>query len=661
MFRKIIFACLCLFLATASYSAVTFEGLPFAVQAAREALAAPALDSAKCKDVAVEAVRLTTVFPNSSLVPEVLMLAASLQKAVGNYPEALALSRKVVETWPKAESAPEAFDIAWSLLTNDGKIPLKGADLAKNFAAALGNSSAGRYCLLAFNAYKTANRWQDALDAGALYLKSGSKSNDDAAFLLSYADVALLSGNSPHAQKSLEEFISRFADQPQIVPARTKLASIYKSAGNDAGANENHSQAWSAYQKNSKLPAWRETEVAHAAAQSLWELQVVARRKLDELTALSGSLNKGKTKSAVEAILSAYSQIMEVDPDLTPKALNAQGDVHARYADALLKEGFRTVTKPSKTESPYDAAMPEYNLAIALYNQAYDKAQQAEQSGEAQQAARYAASRAFEVTSDQGDVLYAWGLDLSRQGPEVDPAKGPKARIEYLAQTVTPLLKEGLNYKSAALNLAQVMPLKSEAARLRQTLDLPFLPVGRDMLAMSHGQITSLKSQASQLASTLTFGFQINSATPLAKDLEANYERTTNLAAYTQDALNTLYSALEPFALSAKPAATWDSLMTASFYDYTSACRTVQDNLNVCVASLSVQKDENAETLKNRLTKLQGHAASAEMTNLVSWHDFAARNDVRGSLADRLEARLAELDPGHFKIIGDPSANRKKP
>jgi hypothetical protein len=181
------------------------------------------------------------------------------------------------------------------------------------------------------------------------------------------------------------------------------------------------------------------------------------------------------------------------------------------------------------------------------------------------------------------------------------------------------------------------------------------------MYALSRQQLQSLRTQTTQLASSFTYGFDPSSTGSLAKNVEQGFDRSTEIAAMTQQTLKAMYASLQQCAPSGRSTTMWDSLMSASYYDYSTACRTVQDNLNVCMASLSMQKDDRADALKSRFSKLQNSAATHEMSNLMAFHDFASHNKVNCGLADRMEARLAELDPARFGTVGDPSANRRKP
>lgn len=661
MFRRILLVLILLTLCASVGFSVTFEGLPFALQAAKGSLATQPPDPAYRHEVALELERLCQVFPGSTLIPEALLLASQLEKSAGNSERALALARNVAVDFGTSESAPAAFEIAWQDFSAS-KVPFAAAEFTRSCAALIGTSRSS-YLKSAYESFRAAGRWKEALEVGAHFVRVAAVADLDMVFAVTLADVALRSGNTGLAQQTLAQTLANHGSESAAVAARVTLAAIYQSAGNPDAARQAYAESWSQYQKNRRTPAYSQNEVKQAAAEALWALQSEPRREFESFTVVNGSLDRNRAREKAEQLLRAYDEVSKTDPDaFSARCLNAQADIHARLADAMLKDGFKSVTNPSPDRAPYRDALPEYAQAARLYEQAYDQAEQAVQSAESRQASRYAATRAFEVVYDQGDVLFAWALELQRRAPQGDPGlHSENDRVAYIADKVVPLVHEGLAYKHQALDLATIMPLKSEAANARLSLDLAAQPVARELLASNHEQLAALKSQSTELASTFSMGFQVATAAPLARAVDEKFEVAMKRSAEVQSTLNALYASLEKCEPAPRTGAVWDSLLAASYFEYSVACRTVQDNLNTCVASLSLQSGESAQVLQKKLGKLQEASATYEMTNLLAWHEFASRNNVDSPLSDRMEARLAELDPAHFGILGDPSANRRKP
>jgi hypothetical protein len=219
MFRKILLLSALFIPVLYAFATATFDGLPQAVEAARKA----STDNASvCHDVAGQLVRLTGTYPNSSLVPEALYLAARLEKAAGNSDEALSLALHVVKSYPASDNASAAFDLAWNEMTKNGADPTAGVDLAHDLATALGTSpTAGRYYEIAFNTCRDAKRWKDALAIGNQYLKTCTVTMPYPQLVTALGDVALTAADTPLALQCLESFLNHYPKLPQIVAVRT--------------------------------------------------------------------------------------------------------------------------------------------------------------------------------------------------------------------------------------------------------------------------------------------------------------------------------------------------------------------------------------------------------------------------------------------------------
>ncbi len=663
MFRKILIISALFSAISCARAAATFDGLPQAVEAARQT---QPTNAAVCHDVAGELVRLTGTYPNSSLVPEALFLAARLENAAGNTEQALALAKHVVTSFPASENCPAAFDLAWNVLTRNGADPMAGEELAHDLATALGSSpTAGRYYEIAFNACRDAKHWKDALTIGNQYLKTCTVATPNPTLVLALGDVALMAADTPLAMQLLESYLNRYPKLPQIVAVRTKLGQMYTASGNETKAKENFSLAWTTWQKNSNRTEYNQTEVAQAAARALWELQAGPLKEFNDLTAISTYLDKNRAQRQMENLIAAYTQVMKTDQQMAPEALNAIGDAHARYADALLKQGFQYALNAGTPSIvvPYCYSSPEYQKAIASYSQAYERAAMQPGNAELQHVGQYGASRAFELTAGNGDAVFAWAIHLFEMAPKTDVGEhANQTRIAYLTKNVTPLLEEGLKCKTDALALVNTLPVQNQAKEVRQTLDMAVRPVIGDLYALSQSEIHKLETASTQLASSFKAGFQPNSTKTLAQSVEDNFAYTTQLSADVQKTLDNFCQIFQQNSLPEPSLAFWDNMITTSYYEYAAACRSMQNDLTACVGQLSVKKDDATLPLYTQLTKLQATGASEEFAGLVRWYDFSSQHQFKDPVADKLQARLAELDPIHYGGQNDTnSASRKKP
>ena len=673
MFRKSLLpAVLCVMLVSAVHPA-TLENLPQAVQVAREQLAASAPDSAACRLLAGDLLRLTGLYPLSSLVPEALFLAARLEKACGRAPEACRSAYRILMEFPQSDVAPAAFDLVWNELTQGGANSHLGADLARTFADRQKfPEAASRYYLLAFDAYRVGNRWREAAQVAARYVQTCPSCSLNAPLLLSMADVSLQAGDMENARRVLEDFLTRYPQVAQAVSARVTLASICQSSGQEDAAHEQYALAWSAFQKHADESAYRQPEISHAAAQALWILQNEPRREFAQLASITGPFREKPARAQAETLEKALTTVMLTDEDFAPACFNAMGDVYRQLGDALLAEGYRRVNAQTDEEPPYAAAMPEYSRSATAHAQAYEKTlQEHRHTGQARHdhpdwhaASVYAARQACDVTAGQGDAVYGWALELFNRAPNADPgALGSRARFDYLTATVVPRLTEGAAYTTRALDLAARWHTRGRAEPIPESLDLPLRPVAAELTRIQREQTREIASVSIQLSKSLAFGFQSSSAVSQAGGLDETFTQVADVAARTQAVLTSLHGTVRLWQQPAS-AGFWDSLTATACYDYATLCRTLQADLGIALAAFTLSpNDEQAQRVHRRLSKLQTVCATEEHSSLVRWHDWAAQCEVKHPLSERLEARLAELDPAYAGTRPDdlPSATRRKP
>jgi TolA-binding protein len=656
MFRKLIGIALCGALLSATAIAAGWETLPLSLESAKAQVQSPP-DKAADLQAAGELLRLTRLFPTSSIVPDALWIAAQLEQRSGLTHEATDLATQVVQTYPTTEAAQPAFEFVVTQLEGDGQLGT-AALLARTTAVGLGaQPQAGRYYLLAFHAYRRANMWREGTDVALLRLNNVSALPEPKT-LLDMADVALLAGNTAAAQQFLQDVIEHSPSSPEIVSAYCRLGGISSSQGNDAQATDHYARAWATFQKCRKNASTLEESVTHDAAQALWELQTPTRLELDNLTALDRPLQLKNMRRTLEALEEAYTQIRDTDPQSVPRALYALGEIHTQVADALLKDGFVRATNSGDVETPaYAAALPEYDRAAAFFADAYHKSP----SGVNENFCRKAAEHAFETTMGKGDAVFAWSLELLRRTPLTATGElSDQSRFAYLSTRVAPVAQEALTHRLQALNLAADLHVASEAGDLQQTLDLPLRPLTKELAALCEKQNQRATDASAQLAKSFAFGLGLTSITPLAATMETQFAQVTEFQTRYHDLLGTVYVRLQAGKAETHTLAVWDSMLASAYFDYSNLCRRVEDDMAVCAANLAPQQDETAQSLRKRVTKVLNQSSQDERTALADWHDLAARYGIHQPLGKNLEARLAELDPARYPRTDDtPSADRK--
>ncbi len=664
MFRKVIVLLACITVAIGTAWSAEISDLEEGIRLTR-ALLNESADSALCHFVVEKMITLCDRAPASPFAPEALSLSAELSEKFGHHKLATDLAARVFENYPASAFALPSFDFAWKLLTDDGLNPEAGAELCLSMATSLKTDPAAiDYYRRAMDTYQQANLWDKAAEVGIKYFDQCAGANPDAVLLLALSDAALKKGDSPLAVRGLTRFISQYPNLPQVVTARYQIGQIAVAEGNTQLANEHFSRAWSLYQKNRRKGEYNQPAIARAAADALWTLQIEPKRQYESRTAPDLPLTKGQ-RSQADELHEAFTQVMITDHEFAPRCFSAIGDVHTHLADALLGQGFRNVVARSggSAQPPYSDAMPEYNKAVAAYLQAWERGALEPHNPDAATAARYAAERAFEVQVGQGDAVMGWAFELMAQAPREAPgAGGANERFSYLTTTVTPLIVEGLNYKTEALKLTERMPVAALAEPVRDGLDLPVRAVTNELSRLCANENKTVLSQSAQLASSASMGYSAVSGGDIAASLKTNFDRATEYGKEYNRVLDKFYASMVQSRVPETCQVYWDSLLIAEYTNYTETCRSLQTNLAVCLANLPAQGDDRVNTLRKQLSRLQADGASEEYAGLVRWHKWAYSNGVDHRLNDPLAARLAELDPVHYSSPDDlPSASRRKP
>lgn len=672
MFRKSLHSLLfCILLTTVVHSAM-LESLPQAVQIAREQISSAALDSASCRVLCEDLLRLADTYSTSSLVPDALWLAARLERLANRNAESLALLKRLITGYPESEAASDAFDVAWQQFAEKGHWS-DGADLACQIALARTPSDVNsRYWFAAFEGYRQANRWTDAADVAANYLQNCPSCTLRADVMLAMADVALQAGDMANARTILESFLVRYPQLPQSVTGRVRLADVYRASGDERAANENYSLAWSAFQKRGNESAYRQPEVANAAAYALWTLQREPLRNFQQLTLISGSFREKATREQLAALEASLQEIIRADESFAPVCFNAIGDLYRQMGDAMLAAGYRNLKTEPDGDAPYTGAQAEYASAIAAYSQSAVQAASGQVHAGAAcfdhpdwyAASVYASEQLLDVAMGQSNAVFAWALELNQRAPQADPGiLGSRTRFDYIVNNVLPVIEQGVLSMSQALELASSTNARSNAIGAA-SLDLPIQPVAGELVRIHDEQMRQVAAASTQFAKSLSFGMQSTSVINQSEELGRIFEEAGEVAAQTQTALTGLCALIAPWESSGISMSFWDSLTVSTYYEYASLCRLMESDLTVVLAAFKSDfDDDRGQRFRNRLQKLQLSCATEEYASLVRWHELASKNAIQSPLADRMAIRLAELDPAYAGSRPDefPSANRRKP
>lgn len=643
--------------------------LPGAIQTAEQLLAEAKTDTAACRTAAADLYRLCGEFPASALTPQGLFLAADLDQRLGRFDEALAARKRILENYAATETAPQAFESVFNGLTGSPAAAEEAAELAKRFAESR-TAGASHYWLLALRQYTRAGNWTEAAAAGAIAQETAGRSGLPATDLLSWADAALLAGETAPAARALETYVANYRELPQIISVRQRLGGIYSAQANPAAAQEQFARAWSEFQKNRKKPEYNQPQIAAAASAALLAMQTAPRREFELMTMPERAVDKRVAARKAAELVDAYTLAMAADPAQAPTAFNAVGDVHARLGDALLKNGFRAAMAGGLPagQTPYADALPEYTKAFAAYSLSCERSLTTETGGnllaagpQTDPAARYAAQRAFEVASGQADAVFAWALAVNARAPQTGLGPdSPDIRFKYFAETAAPLFIYGLELEAAALAFADKQALAKPAAEARQNLDLPLRPLATSLLELTTGQNRRALTASNQLAATFARGFQNSATADFTDAAEREFGRATAFASQTQDLLNSLLSGLDRCNPPPAAFAYWNDRLVAGFHDYATLCRAMQNDLAVCAANLKLRNDDSALMLRKRLAKLEARGSAEEHAGLLRWYKFTADREWDHPLNAALQTRLSEIDPETFGGRDDwPSANRK--
>jgi len=663
MFRKTITLLFAITIWAGISTGQTATDLPSAIEQAN-LLLTEKTDSAACRELAATLIRLGEAQPASEYAPAAFFAAARLKEKSNHTTNAVKIAQRLWTAYPASPLARDAFNLAWNIETRQGQSPLAGAKLALSMAAAQGSNATARfYYRRAFDIYQQNDWWRSAADAGEDYLTHCARSAPDAELIMALAAVAFKAGDTELATRAYREFTVLFPNLPLVVTAYAGLGRIHAAAGQSDAAADYYLRAWTIYQKNRKQGEYSQPEVTQAAAQALWAMQTDARRAFESHTSPDQTVGKSILRETAQ-LEEAYRQVAQTDPQMIPQVFMAIGDVRARLGDALLAEGFRAAFASATPVQavPYEAALPEYERAVAAYSMAWEKASLAPENAQSSQIARRAAEAAFEASVGQGDALIAWSVEMMKFAPTRQPGnEGNEPRFQFVANRVAPLALQAVKKKTASFSLTQHMPVMALAEQIKPGLDSPLRVVAGEIFALCGEEMRAVSKDASQLAGLQAMGFQSTGQTSLVQSLENDFACMTRINSAANSVLLDLYAAGIACCEQGEERSYWDGLLVGFYSQSTGLCQSVQTDMAAALSRLS-REDATTAPLRSRLNRLQANAASQEYAGLVNWYRWSGEYDVQHPDNKLMAARLAKLDPLNYGTPYDlPSASRKGP
>lgn len=637
---------------------------PKTLQNATDYLAGKSADPATAVELSNQLLTCVDTYPTSSLVAEALISVVKINTWIGKLDQAAAAAKKIVEDQPESDFTAEAYRIAWNYYTQEGKKPLAGVDLTLNLAHKLGKTATALdYYKKSIEIYRDAKRWKEATEVGIEYLANLGTAQPYPPILITLADVALKEGNTALAKESLESFIQKFGTLPHAVTARTELGMVYSALGDENAANENYSLAWTTFQKNRSKSEYNQEEITQAAAEALWQMQIKSQRQFEEKTAFGTTFKAKTVRQMVEGLTKGFDEVALTDPEYAARAFNATGDTYSRFADLLLQDGYRTSNANGITikNPPFAAAMPEYTRAIAAYSRASEQATLHGNEHENKNAGDYAATRTFELTAGQGDILFAWAMDLEKHGTK-NQKEQQTDKLNYMAANVLPVLNQALTYKQQALDFADRSNLASQAMHCRKSLDNALKPAVEDLFTLCREDWNMLKANSTQLASAYTRSSEPAMAKPITESVASSQTVAKSDAEKCFASVTELHATLQKCKPLKETRDYWNDALLTIHNEYASVCQTTQTYLEVCQTSAAKANTENAQLSKEKLTKLQTACSTEEYATLARAYELASQYNIAGTTCDRLLGRLAELDPRKYGNLQEiNSASRKRP
>ncbi len=584
---------------------------------------------------------------------DALWLSAQLYAKGEKYSECVTSCRQLWESYPQAPVAAQACELAGTVTADRLGKPLEAAELFEKRALAYPQEKYAEHLWRsAVTYYEKACAWERAADCAQKYIEHYGKQPSTADMKIELANIWMKGDKVNQAEQTLLAFIRNYADAPQSVTARYMLGRIYESKGETKNAYEQWNQAWTSYERVSKSGKLSE-EIRHAAGQALYALQTPKWDAYRHACALASKPSSTENpKAMAEELVANYNRVMQTDPDLAMQALIAQAQVCEELGNYLLQRGYSDYTSAKgKTQGPaHAAAKEEYARAIALYERAWDYALQQKATPELDKLSQQAASRAIDLRVGNGDLTFAWAMQLRQSLPSATgTAQGWNERFDGLTRQVYPVLMEGLGYYKDARATAVRMRQPWGTERAQSALTTPFESYTADLYGVDRSAWDGAKTAATQIVGSIEKNRETSTALPQLAQLESGWERVTTFEEQTWKCSREMVLALHEVHSSPENRTSWEDYTLSYSNDYAACCREVATKLDGAVTKLRANNATGTEELQNRLRNLSKECSTQEYQSLESAYKLSEELAITTPASDRILERLATLNPKEYR------------
>jgi len=583
-----------------------------------------------------------------------LLLSAKLYAKAEKYPECVTSCLQLLDTYPKMAAAPEACELAGTVMADRLGKGLEAAELfEKRVLAYPQEKEAEQFLAHACDLYEKADDWSHAAGCAQKYLDNFGNGPSAMDMRLNLAHCWLMQGKTERAQQSLIELAQRYSNEPLTVVARQTLSEIYENKGATAKANEERRQAWAWYEQHAKSGEKMSGEVRKAAAQALFDLQTMQRAEYHRACAfVPNAVSKVNPKPLAEELIDNYSWVILTDANLAMKAYIAQAEVCEELGNFLLQQGYVRYAnaRTGQDALPDKAAKEEYLRAIAYYQQAWDYALVHPQTPELTWLSEQAAARAVELRIGNGDLAFGWASQLRRALPVwTGTTHALEQRFDGLNARVYPVLMEGLALYEEAQASAKTMGQSALAERARYGLIVPFEPFVADLITVNRNAWEVATTAAVQIAGSAKMPGTAATALPQFEQLEAACQRSSSFAQQTANRSREIMMALREVHVSPENQTAWEERILNYFNDYAAFCRDMAARLDGTCGELKANKTTRTDELQSRLHGLSRQCMAQESEQLESAYRLCEELAITSPASEKILERLVALNPREYR------------
>jgi tetratricopeptide (TPR) repeat protein len=627
------------------------------LQKGQQILKATRWDPAELQQTAQNLASGATKCANDEKGSEALLLSARLYAKAEKYPLCVKNCLQLLDTYPKTTWAPEACELAGTIMADCQNKSLDAAKLfEKRILAFPKEKEAERFLHHAYQLYARARDWNQAADCAQRYLDTYANGSWATEMRLNLAQCWWKQGKTERAQQELSDFAKRYPKEAPSVVARLTLGELYWSKGATQKACEQWQQAWTLYGQLSKSSGRMNGEVRSAAAQALWNLQSPLRTEYRQTCAfIPNSVSQRDPRPLAKTLISNYDQIMTTDAQWTIKSCIAQGEVCEELGNFLLQQGYVRYAKThgSNGMSPDKDAKDEYRRAIGYYEQAWQYAQTQQQTPKTSWWSDWAAARAVELRFGNGDLAYARAAQLRQALPAWrGTTQGLEQCFDGLNTKIYPMLMEGLTQYREAQAPAKKMGQSALAERARYGLIKPFESFMTDLMSVNQSAWEAAKTAATQVAGSVKMSQQ-GTALPQYEQLKAAYDRSYTFAQQTTNRSREILMALRDAHIAPEAQTTWDERVLKYCADYAGYCRDMATKLDGICGEMKGNKSTSSNELWTRIHDLSQQWAAQEYSQLQAAYQLCEEWNITCPTSDKILERLVALNPKQYRDKAD--------